>query len=477
MTKTRLDSGSGAGMTRSTWWRTVRRAATSSALLALALVFTVQATVLAYTPQERRDMLERGISFVDEECTLTIPGSGEAPDVPGSADRNAIAQTIIGIAKTLNLGERGALIGIMTAITETGLKNYANDGSDGYQNTILGPYSTSLPHDAVGNDHDSVGIMQQRAVDGHWGPVDPKTNLSDNIKYLMTPSYAAEAFFAMPAGKKETKALVNVKGWQTMDPGAAAQAVQGSAFPDRYSKNQKAAQGYIDRLYDGTEPIPLLIALANGSVTGGGGATTGSSGNTCEKVTTAGGTQGILDYIKLYAWPTYCSASGRNRDGKDCGRDPLTAKVEYANAIKAAVARMDAGKGDYVGDPCGYNLGQEFDTKKYRVGVDCGGFVTRVMRDSGADPTYNNKYCNTSCQRDYLRNNSGAGKKYTRVTSQSGLKPGDIAVKDGHTFFYIGDALKDAGFDGNAASASQCQRAPESGGMDTFSDYEWYHLN
>lgn len=431
-------------------------------------------------------MLNRGVSFVDEECT--IPELRGAGDIEDNLSRDAHAQTIIGIAKTLNLGRRGALIGLMTALTETGLKNYANNGTftndkgvQPYKNTILGPYSQSLPHDAVGNDNDSVGIMQQRAVVGHWGPVDPKTNLADNIKWLMTPAYAAEAFFAMPQGKKDQKALVNVPGWQTMDPGVAAQTVQASAFPDRYNKHRDLAERFLNRLYDTTEPIPLPVPLASDAGTVPENEADISAGANCLKLSTAGGSQAILNFIKLYAWPTYCSQSGRDIRGNDCGRNPLKAKKEYALAIQAAAKRMSEGKGDYIGDPCGYSIKNEIEDGTYRVGIDCGGFVTRVMRDSGADPTYNSKLCNTACQRDYLRANSGTGKKYTRVTSRGQLQPGDIAVQNNgsthHTFFYIGDALKADGFDSEAASASQCQRAPMSGGMDTFSKYEWYHLN
>jgi hypothetical protein len=81
--------------------------------------------------------------------------------------------------------------------------------------------------------------------------------------------------------------------------------------------------------------------------------------------------------------------------------------------------------------------------------------------------------------------------KYTRVANKAALQPGDIAIKshcayngssllcEGHTFFYVGSALHqmDPNWDGDAASASQCERAPMASGADTFEDYEWYHLN
>jgi hypothetical protein len=60
-----------------------------------------------------------------------------------------------------------------------------------------------------------VGLFQQQQ-NGAWGP------LADN----MDPYKSAGHFF---------RALKGVSGWETMDPGAAAQAVQRSAFPDRYA--------------------------------------------------------------------------------------------------------------------------------------------------------------------------------------------------------------------------------------------------
>ena len=52
------------------------------------------------------------------------------------------------------VGTQGCLAGIATAITESSILVYANDGV---------PDSLNYPHDAVGSDHDSIGIFQQRA--------------------------------------------------------------------------------------------------------------------------------------------------------------------------------------------------------------------------------------------------------------------------------------------------------------------------
>jgi hypothetical protein len=60
-----------------------------------------------------------------------------------------------------------------------------------------------------------VGLFQQQQ-NGAWG------TLADR----MDPYRSAKMFF---------NGLKGVQGWETMDPGAAAQAVQRSAFPDRYA--------------------------------------------------------------------------------------------------------------------------------------------------------------------------------------------------------------------------------------------------
>ncbi|HJQ09238.1 MAG TPA: hypothetical protein VJ836_07205 [Candidatus Saccharimonadales bacterium] len=180
-----------------------------------------------------------------------------------------------------------------------------------------------------------------------------------------------------------------------------------------------------------------------------------TAGLDCPGETANGPTTGraaILAKIIEYSWPDYRPAGDR---------DAMTRKREYAKAIR-----------DHP--------------REYRGscnGIDCGAFVTRVMRDSGADKSYNKSECNTLCQMNYLRNNSGPGKKYHRVQNSEKLEPGDIAVQNNgfihHTFFYVGKLMLPNGkrFGGDAASASQCERAPMASPNDTRRLYEWYRLN
>lgn len=183
---------------------------------------------------------------------------------PGTGSSLVHAKTIIQQAKQMGLGTKGAEIGLMTSLVETNLKNYANSKIAD---------SLRLPHDAVGSDGYSAGIMQQQTgpFGNYWG----------TVAQVMNPAYAAHRFF--------DELLRKVPGYASTDPGVAAQTVQVSAFPDRYSARRGDADnlirqvgydsgGYlppgITTVYNGTgAPEPVLTpaqlnAVAAGSTTG-----------------------------------------------------------------------------------------------------------------------------------------------------------------------------------------------------------------
>ena len=156
----------------------------------------------------------------------TTPGTPATPD-PATALKgmDLYSYQIAKAAKDLGIGKDGAVIGNGTALVEVGdpMKMYANKSV---------PDSLNYPHDAVGSDHDSVGLFQQRD-NGAWGTVADR----------MDPYKLAVMFF---------KALQGVNGWQTMDKGAAAQAVQRSAFPDKYAGRMPRAEELVakTKLFD-----------------------------------------------------------------------------------------------------------------------------------------------------------------------------------------------------------------------------------
>jgi cell wall-associated NlpC family hydrolase len=119
----------------------------------------------------------------------------------------------------------------MAALTESSLRVLSNIGAY--------PQSGSIPNDGNGGDHDSLGLFQQRPTAG-WG----------SVQNLMDPVWSARAFYGGPSGPNHgsPRGLLDVEGWQSMDPGAAAQAVQGSAYPDRYAVNQPIAEKILTTL-------------------------------------------------------------------------------------------------------------------------------------------------------------------------------------------------------------------------------------
>lgn len=120
-----------------------------------------------------------------------------------------------------------------------------------------------------------------------------------------------------------------------------------------------------------------------------------------------------------YAWPQYHPAPY------------LTMKPSYSKAVQAAQA---AGK--YVGG--GAN-----------PGVDCGGFITRVMQDSNVDPQYNKDKGGTDAQLAYVISSGKYTELHPKTTAD--MKPGDIAINGEHTYMYVG---KNPGFETDIASAS-----------------------
>ena len=129
------------------------------------------------------------------------------------------AAVIVRVGKQAKLPKRAQVIAVATAMQESTLRNLANPSH---------PQSMRLPNQGTGFDFDSLGLFQQRPASG-WG----------SPRELMDPVYASKAFY---------DALVSVPGWQKMPLTAAAQTVQGSAFPGAYAKHERAASQVVNAL-------------------------------------------------------------------------------------------------------------------------------------------------------------------------------------------------------------------------------------
>ncbi|WP_137843359.1 M23 family metallopeptidase [Microbacterium sp. 2FI] len=139
------------------------------------------------------------------------------------------AATIITVAEqTSGVGRPGALIAIMAALTESGLRMLANPSAY--------PQSAGYPNDGSGSDHDSLGMFQMRPST-EWG----------TVTELMDPAYQVRAFFGGPSGPNEgrPRGLLDIPGWQALDPGEAAQMVEVSAYPDRYENYRPVAEAIL----------------------------------------------------------------------------------------------------------------------------------------------------------------------------------------------------------------------------------------
>lgn len=133
----------------------------------------------------------------------------------------ANARTVIGVGKgAANISDQGKVIALMTAMQESSFVNY------------LQPV-----------DHDSLGIFQQRPSTG-WGTPEQITDVPTSTK-----SFYGVAPFGNNPG------LIQIQGWETMAPGNAAQAVQRSAYPDRYAQWETFARDLLASESPTVDPI------------------------------------------------------------------------------------------------------------------------------------------------------------------------------------------------------------------------------
>lgn len=166
-------------------------------------------------------------------------------------DQRAIAVAIVEEGQKAGIPPRGWAIGLMTALQES----------------TMGRDHTSRVPDM---NHD-VGVFQQRALPGWYAD---GATIQENTEILNDIHYAARTFFlghtvnvqakggAGPVGY-HIPGLVNVKNWETIELGAAAQAVQVSAFPDYYTKHEATVATLLPTLNaHGCEAVPGTSGLA-----------------------------------------------------------------------------------------------------------------------------------------------------------------------------------------------------------------------
>ncbi|MDI3403762.1 hypothetical protein [Streptomyces cavernicola] len=132
----------------------------------------------------------------DDDGPPPGPGTGE-PDL-------AVSVVVYRVGQELGAGDKVLLASFEAALVESGMEN--------------------LDH----GEGDSLGVFQQRPSMG-WGTPEQVTNVA----------YAARQFF--------TRALTVDEENPSLTPGQLAQAVQVSAYPERYDRREAEARELMTR--------------------------------------------------------------------------------------------------------------------------------------------------------------------------------------------------------------------------------------
>lgn len=138
--------------------------------------------------------------------------SAAAPSTALNAPQAENAALIIRIGRELGVPDRGIVIALGTSMVESWLRNLD------------------------WGDRDSLGLFQQRPSTG-WGTPDQ----------IMDRGYSIRTFFtgATNADGTTTRGLLDIAGWENMSYADAAQAVQISAYPERYAQWEAAAYEWL----------------------------------------------------------------------------------------------------------------------------------------------------------------------------------------------------------------------------------------
>jgi murein DD-endopeptidase MepM/ murein hydrolase activator NlpD len=187
----------------------------------VALVFVLVAVMFFGSAPGASPAALAAVCGGDSGSTPALPVLDGGPRIASlDAEQSGNARTIVQVASSLSASHgldagntrRAAVIGIMTAMQESTLRNL-NYG-----------------------DRDSLGLFQQRAA---WASAAERT----------TPSAAATMFYT--GGHGGQRGLFAIPGWQSMPLWAAAQAVQVSAFPTAYAKWERTAEAVVAKLLGG----------------------------------------------------------------------------------------------------------------------------------------------------------------------------------------------------------------------------------
>lgn len=152
-----------------------------------------------------------GQQLIVEQAAATA-AAATPPTTSLDAEQIATATLIIRIGRELGVSDRGIAIALATGMVESGLRN-------------LG-----------WGDRDSLGIFQQRPSTG-WG----------TPAQVQDADRSTRVFYGGPhdPNGSVTRGLLDIPGWEQLSFTDAAQAVQISAYPNRYGQWETQAYQWL----------------------------------------------------------------------------------------------------------------------------------------------------------------------------------------------------------------------------------------
>lgn len=400
-------------------------------IAALIIVLSQLVTVAQAEGFDRNFYATNDILFYDPRCDDGV-ATAEKISLNGRDNIEKILKFLMAPAQGLTLAQASGVVGNLMAESGQNIDPSIIQGGGRADKNYT-------PVNGVG-----FGIAQwtftarQGPLQNYMRPYGDITNLDGQVGFMWSELTGTHAE-ALRKLKQATTPLDATIAFHKYYEGSADSAAQ--VANNRGGNAQKVYNTYVDEpALAGSTGTPAVDNEADEFADNpNAGATTGA-----ESCLPGAGGDGLINTVKSYAWPTY----------KGLTTDPTDA---YANAVQKAI-----GQGRYVG-------GISYP------GIDCGGFVTTLIIDSGFDKEYNyggmirNGAGYTVVQEKWLKQNW----KQISSTDATDRQPGDVAINDTHTYLFVGPTA----FPNRApiASASLDERAPMQGQESVAtSSFRWY---
>ena len=189
-------------------------------------------------------------------AAVTVSVDGLPEEIAGySGDALRNAAVIAQVGQEQGFGKQGQLVALITAMQESQLGNHP---------------STASP-----DENGDAGVFQQRQLDGWYGSLEEVNDIT----------YAATAFYngvtaesegdygtaGGGAGYGHIPGLTDISGWESMEPAAAAQAVQRSAHPDAYAEHLDEAEAILAGLANANVSVDSASTSDAGGASDSGG--------------------------------------------------------------------------------------------------------------------------------------------------------------------------------------------------------------